>query len=349
MSAEAVAERWMAEKTALDALLSYANEATQAGDADIGEAIRTLVDGYGKGGDSPVPTIDGHKVYFGEITPTEVGGFTIEIPFKTEKIYFGAIWLSDYDLALNHSTENIMLASTWRNYTEAYASIYYMMSGRRDATYKSSYGFRCNSINPNTVRVGYTSYANWPMQTEKYYYMFVYDGDGDGAIPNGLVFEQSVYRQTEGHTITVPLPDGFDLDALLEKNVAIAIYDDGTTPLSGTRNSQIMTVYGFVQKDIFGWSDWESNTRHPVQKAQFQGTDGGQLANWTNHAVYSGLSHQTAKVTTNKFYNGEMYGGLNFTREATNQSKFNIYWGRGNSSYGFMPGHTYIVKLYAFD
>ena len=55
MSAEAVAERWMAEKTALDALLTYANDATSAGDTDIGEAIRTLVDGYGKGGGDIFP------------------------------------------------------------------------------------------------------------------------------------------------------------------------------------------------------------------------------------------------------------------------------------------------------
>lgn len=64
MSAEVVAERWMAEKTALDALLTYANEATQAGDTDIGEAIRTLVDGYGKGGGG------NPKVFVTDFTPT---------------------------------------------------------------------------------------------------------------------------------------------------------------------------------------------------------------------------------------------------------------------------------------
>lgn len=48
-----IKQRIDAQTDALSALLTYANDATQAGDADIGEAIRTLVDGYEKGSGNP--------------------------------------------------------------------------------------------------------------------------------------------------------------------------------------------------------------------------------------------------------------------------------------------------------
>lgn len=43
-------EKLTASKNGLDALLAYANGVTGGADANIGDAIRTLADGYGQGG-----------------------------------------------------------------------------------------------------------------------------------------------------------------------------------------------------------------------------------------------------------------------------------------------------------
>lgn len=48
-----ITEKLLASKNALANLLAYANAKTGKSDPDIGEAIRTLVDGYGGGGGLP--------------------------------------------------------------------------------------------------------------------------------------------------------------------------------------------------------------------------------------------------------------------------------------------------------
>lgn len=50
-------------KQTLDALLTYANEATGTEDTSIGDAIRTLVDGYGQGGGSD---LDNFMVWYSD-------------------------------------------------------------------------------------------------------------------------------------------------------------------------------------------------------------------------------------------------------------------------------------------
>lgn len=45
-----IADKLEVSKNALEGLLDYANEKTQKADSNIGEAIKTLVDGYGQGG-----------------------------------------------------------------------------------------------------------------------------------------------------------------------------------------------------------------------------------------------------------------------------------------------------------
>lgn len=54
-----IKQRIDAQTDALSALLTYANNATGKGDADIGEAIRTLVDGFGKGGGGALRKAEG--------------------------------------------------------------------------------------------------------------------------------------------------------------------------------------------------------------------------------------------------------------------------------------------------
>lgn len=65
-----IKQRIDAQTDALSALLTYANDATSAGDTDIGEAIRTLVDGYGKGGGG-IPGFD--RMSTGEWLATSTG------------------------------------------------------------------------------------------------------------------------------------------------------------------------------------------------------------------------------------------------------------------------------------
>lgn len=69
-------------KSRLDALLTYANGVTGAADTNIGDAVKTLADGYGHG------DIPGLKI--GTATPT---GYikTIEIPLNATKFLGGMI------------------------------------------------------------------------------------------------------------------------------------------------------------------------------------------------------------------------------------------------------------------
>lgn len=70
-----IVSKLSASKNALDALLTYANEATGQADADIGEAIRTLVDGFGKGGGGS-----------GSSKPFVTGQFTVSTQTATQLI-----------------------------------------------------------------------------------------------------------------------------------------------------------------------------------------------------------------------------------------------------------------------
>lgn len=53
-----ITEKLLASKNALASLLTFANAKTGKADPDIGEAIRTLVDGYGQGGGSSALVIE---------------------------------------------------------------------------------------------------------------------------------------------------------------------------------------------------------------------------------------------------------------------------------------------------
>lgn len=63
-----IGEKLTESKNALDALLIYANETTGAGDINLGEAVRTLVDGYGQGGTDVTP-----------FTKTDTGSFSFPV------------------------------------------------------------------------------------------------------------------------------------------------------------------------------------------------------------------------------------------------------------------------------
>lgn len=58
-------------KARLDSLLEYANETTGQSDASIGDAIRTLTDGYGGGGGGVVRGSFEYSTYLGYMVPVE--------------------------------------------------------------------------------------------------------------------------------------------------------------------------------------------------------------------------------------------------------------------------------------
>lgn len=53
-----IGEKLEASKNGLDALLTYANGVTGASDSSIGDAVKTLADGFGHGGLSPILQVE---------------------------------------------------------------------------------------------------------------------------------------------------------------------------------------------------------------------------------------------------------------------------------------------------
>ena len=64
-------EKLIQIKSETDALLEYANQATNAGDTKLGDAIRTLADGFGKGGTWELHEAIHLKEYFSDIMDGE--------------------------------------------------------------------------------------------------------------------------------------------------------------------------------------------------------------------------------------------------------------------------------------
>lgn len=72
-----ITEKLLSSKNALSSLLTFANAKTGKSDPDIGEAIRTLVDGYGQGGGGDFWDAEG-DIEQGQ------GTATLTIPYATQ-------------------------------------------------------------------------------------------------------------------------------------------------------------------------------------------------------------------------------------------------------------------------
>lgn len=86
-----IGEQLNATADAMDALLTYANGITGAADTNIGDAVKTLADGYGQGGGD----IPGLKI--GAATPTDYVK-AIEIPLNASKFLGGMIRTNEINI-----------------------------------------------------------------------------------------------------------------------------------------------------------------------------------------------------------------------------------------------------------
>lgn len=78
-----ITEKLTSSKNALASLLDYANAKTEKNDPDIGEAIRTLVDGYGGGG---IPNVR-HITFVPDTDITSSNRYTLHTdPFSADHI-----------------------------------------------------------------------------------------------------------------------------------------------------------------------------------------------------------------------------------------------------------------------
>ena len=114
-------------KNKLDALLDFANNTTGNSDTNIGDAIKTLADGFGQGGgEVESGTITIEKLSSNFTLPTtkqhEIYIFSVENPKEfvaTEgwTVYFGVVWVGYFSLIGKKYTSGLSSSEEFIPYT----------------------------------------------------------------------------------------------------------------------------------------------------------------------------------------------------------------------------------------
>ena len=136
-------------------------------------AINDIVTGGG------TPILGNYHVCMGQFTPSEAGGFQINVNVGEviSAVKFGVIWLDDSTVVPNYSSSSIVLMSCSPVYN-GYSTINNMNGSSQAVQSKTAYGLQISRQSDGTgykiFRFNYRSHAQWSGQPEKYNYFGIY-------------------------------------------------------------------------------------------------------------------------------------------------------------------------------